>query len=203
MKTMIPFKAQITCLAVAMSFVSFAQAQAQITHQTAPAYGTPSYQIQLADLLPFTFTPVHEETDEKFRTYRFSLVIANAGARDAHQVPVLIGMRVLASKDAVNYPVGYKNYVGWGLMDEPCAAYQFTTLEHGRFNIPKAVTKCEIYVIVDRLMQGIHDHWDNDSAEDYRGRIAEKNEDNNVSAPYLFSFPAIQAERYPELVPMR
>lgn len=143
--------------------------------------------VLLPDLIPVLFSHTFEEIDGGFRRYDFSLLVINNSPAQSGSVAVAIGMHVLASSDQTKYPVGMKVYNGYGLTYSPLPGYS-TDMVYGGFNIPVEVTKCEIYVIVDRLMEHLDDHWENDTGDMLRGRVNESNENNNILGPILFQF---------------
>lgn len=187
----------------AQSHAQLADLVGETTHSYYQSPGWPDVQpVPRADLVPYTFTPTFIANHTYNREYDFSLVIENRGVKPADDVIALIGIKVLSTTDPVNYPVGKKFYAGWGQMTEPCVGYNISFLDNGSFFIPLGITRCEVYVVLDRPIESFDDHWENDTGAALRGDILEYDDLNNVSRPYPFNF-TLQPYKAPQATLVR
>ena len=149
-------------------------------------------QIARPDLIPIDFTSTYTGSGSKYRDYDVTARVGNIGTKKSPFFHCMFGMKVLASTDSVKYPVGLRTYIGFAQFDE-LENYDYGESVYSTFQIPLAVTKCEVYIVVDRAFEGFQDigNWEDDTGDIYIGRIKESDETNNVGGKKTYNFQFI------------
>lgn len=177
-------------LALSLTLSAFAGNNGPVI-TTGPVERPPDIKLPRPDLVPLGFSATRKEQYDTqwHRAYSATVTVGNFGTAKSDHFGCIFGFKVLATNDAVKYPVGSMGFCGFVSFTEGLDVTEIRDESSSvSFSIPKSVSKIEIYLLVDRYMWGVDDDWTNDTGEVLTCNIAESNEMNNIWGPKVYSF---------------